>query len=51
MDRVVAGAKDRRLAAPTAKPEGLYLVNVSYPTQFQLPQNALGPLFLENELG
>ncbi len=43
--------KDRRLAAPTAKPEGLYLVNVSYPTQFQLPKNALGPLFLENELG
>ncbi|HDR1061751.1 tRNA pseudouridine(38-40) synthase TruA [Pasteurella multocida] len=43
--------KDRKLAAPTAKPEGLYLVKVSYPTQFQLPQNALGPLFLENELG
>ncbi|MDO5054838.1 tRNA pseudouridine(38-40) synthase TruA [Pasteurella oralis] len=42
--------KDRTLAAPTAKSEGLYLVNVSYPEQFNLPQNTLGPLFLENEL-
>lgn len=43
--------KDRTLAAPTAKPEGLYLVNVLYPEHFQLPQTPLGPLFLENELG
>lgn len=38
--------KNRTLAAPTAKPEGLYLVNVSYPVHFELPQTPLGPLFL-----
>lgn len=40
--------KDRTLAAPTAKAEGLYLVNVIYPQYFGLPGNHLGPLFLEN---
>lgn len=39
-------AKDRTLAAATAKAEGLYLVAVDYPAQFALPQPALGPLFL-----
>ncbi|WP_392558375.1 tRNA pseudouridine(38-40) synthase TruA [Orbus mooreae] len=39
-------AKDRTLAAATAKPEGLYLVNVIYPEQFELPKKPLGPLFL-----
>ncbi|MCI7718097.1 tRNA pseudouridine(38-40) synthase TruA [[Pasteurella] aerogenes] len=39
--------KDRTLAAPTAKAEGLYLVNVQYPAHFQLPAHPLGPLFLE----
>ncbi|PJG86461.1 tRNA pseudouridine(38-40) synthase TruA [Conservatibacter flavescens] len=38
--------KDRTLAAPTAKAEGLYLVDVIYPDKFALPQNQLGPLFL-----
>lgn len=38
--------KDRTLAAPTAKAEGLYLVDVIYPERFQLPKNRLGPLFL-----
>lgn len=38
--------KDRTLAAPTAKPNGLYLVDVTYPEQFELPKVALGPLFL-----
>lgn len=38
--------KDRTLAAPTAKAEGLYLVDVLYPESFNLPKNALGPLFL-----
>lgn len=42
--------KDRTLAAPTAKAEGLYLVNVVYPERFAIPQNALGPLFLEDKL-
>lgn len=38
--------KDRTLAAPTAKAEGLYLVDVSYPEQFSIPKKTLGPLFL-----
>jgi tRNA pseudouridine38-40 synthase len=39
-------AKDRTLAAATAKAEGLYLVAVDYPAEFEIPQGALGPLFL-----
>ncbi|MBB1440295.1 tRNA pseudouridine(38-40) synthase TruA [Shewanella sp. SG41-4] len=38
--------KNRKLAAPTAKPNGLYLVDVTYPEQYQLPKLALGPLFM-----
>ncbi|WP_395344231.1 tRNA pseudouridine(38-40) synthase TruA [Ningiella sp. W23] len=39
-------AKDRTLAAATAKPNGLYLVKVYYPEQFNVPSTPLGPLFL-----
>jgi len=39
--------KDRSKAAATAKPGGLYLVEVDYPAQFALPSPAVGPLFLE----
>lgn len=39
-------AKDRTLAAATAKAEGLYLVAVDYPTRFDLPRPPMGPLFL-----
>ncbi|EOI3529611.1 tRNA pseudouridine(38-40) synthase TruA [Cronobacter dublinensis] len=39
-------AKDRTLAAATAKAEGLYLVSVDYPAQFDLPTPPMGPLFL-----
>jgi len=42
-------ARDRKLAAATAKPNGLYLVHVSYPDTFQLPNGKLGPLFLPEE--
>ncbi|MEL4388013.1 tRNA pseudouridine(38-40) synthase TruA [Shewanella xiamenensis] len=38
--------KDRNQAAATAKPNGLYLVDVTYPEQYQLPKLALGPLFM-----
>lgn len=38
--------KDRNKAAPTAKPNGLYLVDVTYPEQYQLPKLSLGPLFM-----
>ncbi|MBK0016403.1 MULTISPECIES: tRNA pseudouridine(38-40) synthase TruA [Kosakonia] len=39
-------AKDRTLAAATAKAEGLYLVSVDYPSHFALPAAPMGPLFL-----
>ncbi|MCO6523465.1 MAG: tRNA pseudouridine(38-40) synthase TruA, partial [Candidatus Schmidhempelia sp.] len=38
--------KDRTLAAATAKAEGLYLVQVDYPENYQLPKVDIGPLFL-----
>ena len=38
--------KDRTQAAATAKPNGLYLVDVTYPEEFALPKNPMGPLFL-----
>ncbi|MGI2170495.1 tRNA pseudouridine(38-40) synthase TruA [Shewanella sp. MF05960] len=38
--------KDRNQAAATAKPNGLYLVDVTYPEQYQIPKLALGPLFM-----
>ncbi|MCP4320521.1 MAG: tRNA pseudouridine(38-40) synthase TruA [Psychromonas sp.] len=40
--------KDRSKAAATAKPGGLYLVEVDYPAEFELPRPAVGPLFLES---
>ncbi len=39
-------AKDRTLAAATAKAEGLYLVAVDYPPAFEIPALPMGPLFL-----
>lgn len=38
--------KNRNKAAATAKPNGLYLVDVTYPEHFQLPKLSLGPLFM-----
>lgn len=42
----VLDAKDRREGGVTAPPYGLYFVDVDYPTDFALPQDALGPYFL-----
>ncbi|GAB2932913.1 tRNA pseudouridine(38-40) synthase TruA [Rheinheimera gaetbuli] len=39
-------AKNRNLAAATAKAGGLYLVEVDYPAHFDLPGVASGPLFI-----
>lgn len=39
-------AKDRTLGAETAPAYGLYLVQVTYPKEFAVLQNNLGPLFL-----
>lgn len=43
--------RDRSLAAATAKPNGLYLVEVTYPEGFALPKTPPGPLFLGANLG
>ncbi|KAE9540254.1 tRNA pseudouridine(38-40) synthase TruA [Ursidibacter maritimus] len=43
--------RDRTLAAPTAKAEGLYLVDVTYPEHFAIPKTKLGPLFLDDDNG
>ncbi|CAL1329072.1 tRNA pseudouridine(38-40) synthase TruA [Candidatus Providencia siddallii] len=37
--------KDRKKCASTAKPEGLYLVNVEYPEKFKLPKNIIESVF------
>lgn len=42
----VLALKDRRRAAMTAPPNGLYLVNVDYPAVFALPAATPGPVFL-----
>ncbi|XBC41946.1 MAG: tRNA pseudouridine(38-40) synthase TruA [Buchnera aphidicola (Kaburagia rhusicola rhusicola)] len=39
-------SRDRKLASPTAKPEGLYLVKVRYPSIFNLPNTSIGPFFI-----
>lgn len=44
----VLDAKNRNLAGVTALPHGLYLVEVGYPKQFDLPTVAVGPAFLQS---
>ncbi len=46
----VRDAKDRKVAAVTAKPYGLYLVEVDYPDQFNIPKGRPGPVFLPDSL-
>lgn len=40
---------DRSKSAPTASPSGLYLVNVSYPIHFKLPESVEGPVFISRK--
>ncbi len=44
--RAVLRNKDRNSAGATAKPHGLYLVDVSYPESFGIPKNSFNPLLL-----
>ena len=37
----VLAAKDRRVAAPTFAPDGLYLVKIAYPGEFAIPEPLL----------
>ncbi|MFT4615186.1 MAG: tRNA pseudouridine38-40 synthase [Bacteroidia bacterium] len=41
--------RDRTVAADTAPPDGLYLVDVDYPPEFGLPKTPFGPLLLGPE--
>jgi len=45
--RELLAGRDRKLSAVTAPPDGLYLVKVSYPDVFALPELSLGPMFLQ----
>lgn len=47
----ILAARDRRAGGVTARPFGLYLVNVAYPERFGLPITAPGPLFVPEPLG
>jgi tRNA pseudouridine38-40 synthase len=42
----ILGVCDRKLAAATAHPQGLYLVDVIYPAHFGLPLHTPGPALL-----
>jgi len=42
----VLQSKDRCQAGVTIAPNGLYLVGVDYPDQFEIPSNPIGPFFL-----
>lgn len=47
----VLAARDRSKGAVTAKPYGLYLVNVDYPEEFYIPKLSPGPFFIEEGIG
>lgn len=48
--RQVLAGRDRTLAATTAKPFGLYLVDVIYEEKYQLPEQTLGPFFINGSI-
>jgi len=48
--QMVLQGRDRTKAAKTAPAEGLYLVDVSYPEAFGLPETPDGPTILQGRL-
>jgi len=46
----VLSHQDRTKAPMTAKPDGLYLVQVSYPETYQIPLVSIGPLVFPDEI-
>jgi tRNA pseudouridine38-40 synthase len=49
--RQVLEARDRTAGGVTAPPFGLYLVDVQYPAEFNLPRVEPGPLLVPLPLG
>ncbi len=50
--REVLEHKDRRLGGVTARPCGLYFIDVGYPSEFSLPRpKSMGPMFISTLLG
>ncbi len=47
----VLASRDRTQGGVTARPDGLYLVDVTYPSEYGLPSTALGPAFIGAILG
>jgi len=46
----VLAAKDRRIAAPTFMPDGLYLAKIAYPEEFGIPEPSLENSWLPSQL-
>lgn len=46
----VLAARDRRVAAPTFMPDGLYLTQISYPAQFEIPAPWLKNSWLPSQI-
>lgn len=44
----ILAAKDRKAASVTAKPNGLYLVDVKYPDRLNIPSMEVGPWFFSS---
>ena len=44
--RDILDKKNRKLSAATARPNGLYFVDVEYPPELSIPKNRKGPAFL-----
>ncbi|RYY01486.1 MAG: tRNA pseudouridine(38-40) synthase TruA [Gammaproteobacteria bacterium] len=47
----ILAAKNRSAGGVTARPYGLYLVSVDFPSEFNLPESLPGPLFLPEPVG
>jgi tRNA pseudouridine38-40 synthase len=46
----VLAAKDRKVAAPTFMPDGLYLTKIAYPTEFAIPEPWLENSWLPSQI-
>ena len=45
--KAVLETRDRRQAAMTISPNGLYLVEVGYPEKYGFPKTPIGPMFVK----